>query len=154
MGKNARTVIVSVAVIALIAGGWLLFRDRLSGSAEDLRVGDCFDVPTEETIRSIQHQPCTESHDGEAYVVGNAEGDSFPVVFGFDDWAEEHCLGEAFEAYVGAPFETRTDIDVAYLAPTQESWNDGDREITCYLTPADGQKVTSSYRAAAAPAAS
>lgn len=154
MGKNVRSVILSVVVIAVIAGAWFLFRDRLSGSADDVRVGDCFDVPTEETIKSIQHQPCTEAHDGEAFVVGTVEGDSYPVVFGFDDWAQQNCLDPAFEAYVGDPVAERLDIDVSYFAPTRESWESGDREITCYLTPADGGKVTSSYRAGASPAAS
>lgn len=154
MGRSARTAIVSVAVIALIAGGWLLFRDRLSGAAEDVRVGDCFDVPAEETVKSLQHQPCTEAHDGEAYVIGDAEGDSFPVVFGFEDWVQEHCAGDAFEAYVGDSYDARADVAIAYFAPTMEGWNGGDREITCYLTPADGQRITYSYRAGAAPSAS
>jgi hypothetical protein len=154
MGKSALTAFVSVAIIAVIAGGWLLFRDRLSGSAEDVRVGDCFDVPTEETVKSLQHQPCTEAHDGEAYVIGTSDADSYPVVFGFDDWVEANCLGSAFETYVGEPVEARPDIAIAYFSPTREGWESGDREITCYLTPADGQRITSSYQAAAAPAAS
>ena len=154
MGQTARALIAMVVVVGIIGGGYLLFRDRLSESAEDLRVGDCFDVPGEETITTVQHQPCTEPHDGEAYVVGNSDADSFPIVFGFDDWVEENCAGPAFDAYVGEPFGARSDIDVGYFSPTREGWEGGDREITCYLTPTDGQKVTVSYKAGAAPAAS
>ena len=146
MGQTTRSLVATVVVVGVIGGGFLLFRDRLSGAAEDLRVGDCFDVPSEETTASIQHQPCTEAHDGEAYVVGNIEADSYPVVFGFGDWVESNCLGSAFEGYVGEPVEDRLDIDVAYFAPTRDGWEGGDREITCYLTPTDGQKITYSYR--------
>lgn len=143
-----------VVVVGLIGGWYLLFRDRLSGSPEDVRVGDCFIVPSDEESSRIQHQPCTDAHDGEVFVVGTVEGDSYPVVFGFGDWAEDNCLGPAFETYVGEPVDDRPDIEVGYFAPTRESWEAGDREVTCYLTPAGGQPVTVSYEAGAAPAAS
>jgi hypothetical protein len=52
------------------------------------------------------------------------------------------------------PVDARLDIDVAYFAPTRDGWEGGDREITCYLTPTDGQKITHSYKVGAAPAAS
>jgi hypothetical protein len=154
MGQIVRPLVAMVVVVAVIGGGFLLLRDRLSGAAEDLRVGDCFDVPGEETISSIQHQPCTETHDGEVFVVGNIEADSYPVVFGFGDWVETNCLGSAFESFVGEPAEARDDIDVGYFAPTRDGWDGGDREITCYLTPADGQKITHSYNGGSAPASS
>jgi hypothetical protein len=141
-----------VVVVGVIGGAWWLFRDRLSGSADDLRVGDCFNVPAEETVSGVQHQPCTESHDGEVHVVGTIEADSYPVVFGFDDWVQENCVGDAFTAYVGDSFEDRADIDIGYFAPTRDGWESGDREITCYLTPIDGSPISSSYRSV--PAAS
>ncbi len=145
----ARTVVALFVIVGLIAGAWWLFRDRLSGAADDLRVGDCFTVPAEDRVSSIQHQPCTDLHDGEVFVVGTVEGDTFPVVFGFDDWAQEHCAGDAFTAYVGEAFEARADIDIGYFSPTQDGWSSGDRTVTCYLTPGDGSPVSASYQAAA-----
>ena len=152
MGQVARPLIALVVIVGLIAGGYFLLRDRLSGSVQDLRVGDCFDVPPGETASGIQHQPCTVAHDAEVFVVGDVQADSYPVVFGFDDWVEENCLGSAFQSYVGAAAEDRADIDVGYFSPTRDGWEGGDREITCYLTPADGGKITHSYKAGAAPA--
>jgi len=59
-----------IAIIAVIAGGAYIFRDRLSGSAGDLTVGDCFDVPANDTnIKDVQHHPCNESHTGEIFAV-------------------------------------------------------------------------------------
>ena len=49
--------------------------------------------------------------------------------------------------YVGDPPEARADIAVAYFAPTREGWQGGDREVTCYLTPADGNPITVPYKA-------
>jgi hypothetical protein len=57
--------IVRFALIGVVAVGALIFRDRLSGSAGELKVGDCFDVPAVQTnIRDVQHHPCNESHTG------------------------------------------------------------------------------------------
>ena len=105
-------------------------------------------------MQDVQHHPCTEAHDGEVYLIANTDLESYPLVFGFDKWASEHCLGVPFESYVGQPAEERLDIDVGYFAPTREGWEGGDREMTCYLTPADGGTTTQSYKGAAAPAAS
>jgi len=154
MGNTARGLIAMVVVVGVIAGAWFLFRDRLSGAAEDLRVGDCFTEPAETEVQSIQHQPCTDSHDGEVFFIGNSDAETFPIVFGFDDWVQEHCLDATVATYVGDPPEARADIAVAYFAPTREGWQGGDREVTCYLTPADGNPITVPYQAGAAPAAS
>jgi hypothetical protein len=149
MGQTVKALVATAVIVGVIGGAWWLFRDRLSGSAEDLRVGDCFDVPSQETVSSIQHQPCAGPHDGEVHVVGTSDAESYPIVFGFDDWVQEHCLGDAFSSYVGAPAEERPDIEIGYFSPTRDGWESGDREITCYLMPADAQPVTSSYRAGA-----
>ena len=54
----------------MIVIGGLVLRDRLSGSASDLKIGDCFDVPATETdIKDVQHHPCTEAHTGEVFAV-------------------------------------------------------------------------------------
>jgi hypothetical protein len=154
MGQTARGLIAMVVVVGVIAGAYFLFRDRLSGAADDLRVGDCFTEPAGETISDIQHQPCTEAHDGEVYFIANADLESYPIVFGFDEWVSEHCVGVPFDSYVGQPVEERADIDIGYFAPTREGWEGGDREMTCYLTPSNGSATSQSFKAGAAPAAS
>ena len=53
--------IVRLAIIGIIVIGEIgafLFRDRLTGNAAELKVGDCFDVPTTATeITDVQHHP-------------------------------------------------------------------------------------------------
>ena len=72
--RNRRTGLVALGVlvllIVLIVGGLALFRDRISGDVNSLAVGDCIDEPsTTDAISDVQHQPCTEPHDGEVFAV-------------------------------------------------------------------------------------
>jgi hypothetical protein len=62
-----------VVVGAIVVGGFL-FRDRISGNAGDLQVGDCFDDPGTSEISDVQHHPCTEAHTGEVIFIGNMSG--------------------------------------------------------------------------------
>jgi hypothetical protein len=143
-----------VFVVVVLAGGaivGLVFRDQLAGAATDLRVGDCFDLPTTlERIDDVQHHPCTAAHDAEVFVVRDHDGgDDYPAPDAFDAWVGDQCLGDAFAAYVGAAYDSREDVAVGYLYPLEDGWKLGDREIVCYLRPTAGGQVSASYRAAA-----
>ena len=151
-----RGLIATVVVVGVIAGAFFLFRDRLSGAADDLRVGDCFTEPAGETVQDVQHQPCTETHDGEVYFIAECRPRVVPAsCSGSTSGRRSTAWATAFESYVGSTAEERLDIDVGYFAPTREGWEGGDREMTCYLTPADWEHDHASRtRRAAAPAAS
>ena len=61
---------VLVVLIVLIVGALYLFRDRISGDVNSLQVGDCIDEPSStSSITDVQHQPCTEPHDGEVFAI-------------------------------------------------------------------------------------
>ena len=72
---------IAIGVFAL--GGYLL-RDYLSGSAGDLKVGDCFDVPSFETqsatVKDVQHHPCSELHSGEVFFLENVPATPTPRI--------------------------------------------------------------------------
>ena len=144
-----------VLLIALIALS-LTACDRLSQSALDLVVGDCFVQPdTEGEVSDVQRAPCNEAHSGEVLLVADyPDQDAYPGEDAFDAWVDANCLGDMFSAYTGQSFEEATEIDLSVLFPTEEGWGDGDQEITCYLVPVDGQPITHSYRVGASPAAS
>ncbi len=139
-----------VLVIIVAAIGAFVFRDQLTGSAGDLKVGDCFEVPSGDVITDVQHRPCTDPHDGEVFVVGEytSTDDTYPSQDSFDAWAGTECIDTAFATYVGDTFEARQDLDVGYFFPQQDGWKDGDRGMICYLTPISGGTVNASYRAA------
>jgi hypothetical protein len=154
MRQVAKPILITAVVVGLIAGAYFfLLRDRVSESAGDLHVGDCFEVPTETTVSTVQHRPCTEPHDGEAFIVANIDGDNYPISLTMERWVTDHCLGSAFESYVGATYEDQTAVEVQWFSPTFDGWKNGDRQVKCFLTPAAGGTVTSSYRAGGAPAA-
>jgi hypothetical protein len=140
-------------VIALVALS-LAACDRISQSALDLVVGDCFVEPeVTDEIQEVQRAPCNESHSGEVLFVADfPDQDTYPAQEAFTSWAEANCLGATFETYTGKTYEDATDINVSWLYPTAEGWGDGDKEMTCYLVPADGVPVSFSYRTG--PAAS
>ena len=131
-------------VIAIIGVGGFLFRDRLSGNAGDLQVGDCFDVPTGETrtVKDVQHHPCTEAHTGEVFAIVKYPGDpAYP-----DEQARLAFVGQQcpapFLAYVGAPLETSV-LDVGFFSPTSGGWSDGDRTFTCYVESIPATTISS-----------
>ena len=145
---NWLRIAVLIAVVAVIGGGFWIFRDRLSGDVNDLAVGDCIDEPADtSSITDVQHQPCNSAHDGEVYllVIDPSSGE-YPGRDHFRDIAIAQCL-PAVATYIGvADFNTRTDIDAGYFYPITESWSKGDREVTCYLYRIDGAKLTISVR--------
>jgi Septum formation len=146
--KSLRLIILVVVIVGGVAVAFL-FRDRLSGSASELRVGDCFQVPAGDTVDDVQHSPCTEAHDGEVLVVADYPGgDSYPTSDDFDSWVQTECVDHAFADYVGASFDSRQDIDLGYLYPQSDGWASGDRQMICYLTPASGGTVSAPFRAA------
>lgn len=127
--------------------------DRLSLSAATLGVGDCFIEPEGETIEDVQRAPCTESHTGEVIFSGEyPSADTYPSKEQFETWVQTNCIDGTFKTFTGKSFEEATDIDLGYFSPTSEGWGKGDRQMTCYLVPADGKPVTTTYKVA--PAAS
>jgi hypothetical protein len=143
-----------VVVIGLILGGLYLFRDRISGNVNELAAGDCIDEPSSTTsITDVQHQPCTEPHDGEVFALivhPAANGAAYPGTDAFRTLVVQQCLPQV-QTYTGRTLEEidSAGLTYAWFYPTTSSWTDSnDRGITCYLARQDEQKMTGSVRAA------
>ena len=97
----------------------------------DLRVGDCLDGFTDDAeISTVRAVPCSEEHTDEVMAaIDLSAEDQFPGAEAVQERAEEACY-EEFERFVGMPWD-ESQLDFGYLAPTEESWADGDREILC-----------------------
>jgi hypothetical protein len=139
--------------VGVFALGGFLFRDYLSGNAGDLKVGDCFDVPTvaaqSTTVKDVQHHPCSDLHSGEVFFFGNVPGDANAVYPGdatFDAFARDQCV-PAYRTYTGRDFDSDETYDIQYLTPTTEGWNKGDRAVDCFLLRVDGQSFKGSVKA-------
>jgi hypothetical protein len=139
-----------IGIIAVIAVGALIFRDRLSSNAGELKVGDCFDDPQGVTIvTDVQHHPCNEAHTAEVVYLGTLPGDNatYPTDAVIDVYVEASCL-PAWTAYTGKDFQTETILGLGYYSPSSEGWSDGDRGIVCYAARNDGGPMLASVRKA------
>ena len=144
--RRAMKILIRVALVGAVLLGGFLFRDRISGNAGDLQVGDCFDVPAADTnISDVQHHPCSEPHTGEVVYVGDhpaAKGTPFAESL-LVEFAGSSCL-PAFDAYIGSNSSDGLDIGAFY--PVVKDWDGGDREITCYLYRVDGTSMSGSLK--------
>ncbi len=134
-GAVRRYILLGVILIVIVAVG-LVFRDRISGNAAELQIGDCFDAPTLEsqTVTDVQHHPCIEAHTGEVFAVvkNPADGSApYPDRTARLNFAADQCAAP-FLAYVGSPMDSST-LEIAYFGPTSDGWSKGDRVFTCYV---------------------
>ncbi len=126
---------IAVALVLAACGGT---------AVDDVGIGDCFDDPDSQIVASLDLIDCAEPHDNEVFASVNMSGASFPGDDGVADFAFEACF-DPFEVYVGESYAD-SPLDYIYLGPTQESWDDGDREVLCILYSADLAKLTGSAK--------
>jgi putative regulator of septum formation len=147
-----RGIAARVLVIGVIVVGGVVFRDRISGNAGDLKVGDCFDEPSgsvTRTVKDVQHHPCTDAHTAEIFFVGdmpNPRSEPYPGEQAVDDFAVASC-GAAFDRYVGTGPETAT-LDGGIFYPDEAGWKSGDRTVSCYVKAGNGTPLTRSLKVA------
>jgi hypothetical protein len=155
---------VRLVLAGLVFGGWYFFTslndaDR-GGSGEivsagqlgvmTLKPGDCFNDPEdmEQVVFDVFAVPCSEPHHNEVFAVaplGSAFDGSYPGETALDEYSYEVCSGQLFDNYVGAAYADSS-LEVFSFSPTEESWNDGDREFVCALYRIDFAKLTGSAR--------
>jgi hypothetical protein len=155
-----RFVMFGVIVLVVVGAGFF-FAARRGDTGEitdagdlsvfDLRVGDCFDVPSDtdatEELGTVKAIPCDEPHVYELFWSGDYPASELPPESESDPWLEEQCI-PAFEEYVGIDFDVSI-YYVSVLTPTSESWADGDRVYQCYLHNEGETPMSGSARGAA-----
>jgi len=146
---GARLVIGLLIAGAVGVGGFFL-RDMTSGYVTDLKVGDCFDLPssTTDSISEVQHHPCTESHTAE--IVGivdypTAAGAAYPGHDNLRAFATTQCV-RFFQSYSGRDPYTDPELTVGWMLPLQDGWDQGDHGVSCHLFRVDEGPMTRSYR--------
>ncbi len=138
-----RPVIIIGVIVAFLA--IVLFAVRNNVAADDLKVGDCFNIPNGTTIQTVETQPCTESHNGEVFFVGDFTGESYPISLSLDSFIEDSCV-PAFETYVGRDVDSEPELSIGYFYPSRDGWDNGDRTITCYVSQPDESPMTESLK--------
>lgn len=103
----------------------------------ELQVGDCVDGladdadgATDEQVSRVRVMPCEQEHSDEIFAaVPIPDGDEYPGDEDIMELANTGCY-DRFEEFVGVPWSD-SELDFGFLAPTAESWGEGDREILC-----------------------
>ena len=150
--------IVGVLVIAGGIGGYLFSAGRSDSgeinragdmTANDLRVGDCFDLkePDPEEVSDVTARPCSEAHEFEVFYVGAMASGPYPGEEALTSYVVDNCE-PAFGTYVGKAY-LDSQLDFSWLYPSDDGWNDGDRSIQCVAYDPNDNKLTLSLRGAA-----
>ena len=143
--------IIAVGVLVLLLGG-ILWATKDNAAADDLKAGDCFNVPASNSISTVEKHACTETHDAEVFhVVEYDGGTTYPISLTLESYIQTACV-PVFATYVGAGVDNRTDLAIGYFYPSRDGWDDGDRTITCYLANDDESKLTKSVKGSGAGA--
>jgi hypothetical protein len=131
-------------------------RDETSGEITEssdadvfsLKVGDCLNhTGTEETeeVSSVPTVPCDQPHESEAYAATDMPDGDYPGDQAVTDAADTFCYDE-FATFVGMSYDESV-LNLSSFFPTPESWEQGDRELMCFIS--DEAPVTGTLAGAA-----
>jgi len=120
--------LVGVAAVGLA----LVFFAKDNVIATDLKVGDCItEVPTSSRVLTLPTVECAQPHGGEVYAVLTMPDGGYPGASAIDEW-QNKCPDELQSFSPEAMADDSVGVFVLY--PTQETWNQGDRAVTCIAT--------------------
>lgn len=88
-------------------------------------------VPT--STAGVVKADCDDPHVGEVYAQQDLDNQVLFPGARMSQFTAAVCTGEAFEDYIGYPFDSSI-FDVITYAPSKESWATGDRTVTCVVT--------------------
>lgn len=126
-------VLVGIAAVALIVANKDEIFDPNSVNAADVGVGDCLsEIPSDSSlVASVHTVACTDPHKGEVYHVVTVPGDEFPGETAIIDY-QDKCQPALEEFSPSAMADPEVGMFVLY--PTADSWQRGDRAVTCIAT--------------------
>jgi hypothetical protein len=126
----------------VISGVWILIFVGLivvaamspthSTSALSAKVGDCWaDVPTGNTVKRVNTTSCDRPHSAEVVGVLTMPDGSFPPDSVFKTYKQK-CR-DALASYSSTAMDD-SNVDLAVMPPSEESWKHGDRDMVCVAT--------------------
>lgn len=120
--------------VLLFAAGIVVYFAIGKGTvtATDVKVGDCLsEIPDGAMVLTVQTVECDQSHVGEVYAVLTMPDGDFPGQAAIEEY-QDKCEPE-LAAYSPAAM-TDDSIQMYVLYPTVETWEQGDRAVTCVAT--------------------
>ena len=123
-GALALLVIGAIVLVVIIA------KDTVT--ATNVKVGDCFaEIPDSARVLTIKTVDCEQSHAGEVYAVLTMPEGDFPGEAAIEEY-QNKCEPEL--AAYSPDAITDDSIQMYVLYPTAETWEQGDRAVTCVAT--------------------
>ncbi|MGV0811322.1 septum formation family protein [Mycolicibacterium boenickei] len=125
-------VVVLIAVVVAAAAVFYFSRDRGATEASQVRSGDCLaEIPDSSRVLYVKTVSCDQPHKGEVFTVlqlpeGNFPGDAAVVKY------TDKCAPALAQYAPDATEESGIQLFVLY--PTADSWQRGDRTVTCIAT--------------------
>ncbi|MGY3203840.1 DUF4190 domain-containing protein [Streptomyces sp. TE5632] len=132
-----------------VADFWEGFKEGARGNTIlALEEGDCFDSPDGLVGWAIEADqvPCSQEHDGEVFALVTLPDGAFPGDDSLVDTADDRCYALQ-DGYAMDAWALPSDVDVYHITPSRESWDYGDRVITCVFGNRDADAtLTGSLR--------
>ena len=119
-----------LGIVAVVA--FLVIFDKGTVSATEVKAGDCLkELPASGLVITVDTAPCTEPHTGEIFSVMKMPDGDFPGQFAIEEY-QNKCAPE-LATYSPAASED-PDVGLFVLFPSEDSWGQGDRAVTCIAT--------------------
>ena len=120
------------ALLAIAGLVGLMILGKGTVTATDVKEGDCLaEIPDSGRVLTVQTVDCNQSHAGEVYAVLTMPDGDFPGVAAIESY-QNKCEPELADYSPGAM--TDDSIQMYVLYPTAETWEQGDRAVTCVAT--------------------
>lgn len=136
-------IITSIIVPFIVAG---VVIGAVNGSDTDytsFSAGQCFNrIPNGSGQVSVDRVSCSSPHNAQATGSITAPSGTWPGPDGFSQLAASTCQDDA-QGYLSGP--PPDNVEVAFVYPTQQDWNDGQRKVLCDIRTVDGSKITGQW---------
>ncbi|WUO29531.1 DUF4190 domain-containing protein [Streptomyces sp. NBC_00286] len=141
-------------VFAFASGGaakfWEGFKEGArEGATFSVDKGECFDTPggsLEGMAYDVEKVPCAGKHDGEVFANFQMDDGDYPGDAAINQAADDKCY-TLQHAYAMDSWAVPENIAIYYFTPTRQSWDLGDREISCLFGNTDASAgLTGSLR--------
>jgi hypothetical protein len=120
----------AVGIVVLVAA--LLIFDKGTVSANEVKAGDCLkELPASGLVITVDTAPCSEPHTGEIFSVMTMPEGDFPGTFAIEEY-QNKCAPELADYSPEAAEDPGVGLFV--LFPSEDSWAQGDRTVTCVAT--------------------
>ena len=125
-------VVVLVALVVAAGAVFYLARDRGATEASQIRSGDCLtEIPDSSRVLYVKTVGCDQPHKGEVFAVLPLPDGDFPGDAAVVKYADK-CAPALAQYSPDAKGESGIQLFVLY--PTADSWQRGDRTVTCIAT--------------------